>query len=163
MLALPVAEASSKKRDDNDTFTEGYPDLTLRLNPAPCSHKPEQKGFETRAVESGLKFEVIWFDQDVIEIVLSCSNGHFSGRAEIYLSHDDLVELADALRGFPSGVSDTRSAELGTFNPGHADGGVKMNLYCSDSSGHAVVESFVLQLMAMDSTIGASASLPMAT
>jgi hypothetical protein len=80
------------------------------------------------------------FDQDAIEVVLSCSNGHFSGRAEIYLGHNDLSELADALRGFPFNVGDTRKMEFGTLNPSHADGGVKMNLYCSDSSGHAVVE-----------------------
>ncbi len=124
--------------------------------------------------------------------MLSCSNGHFSGWAEIYLSHDGLSELAHALRGFPSNVSDTRKVDLGTFDPSHADGGVKMSFYCSDSSGHAVVEiklrgdgckalgevesvalrmpiepagvdSFVLQLLAMDGTIGTIARLPMAT
>jgi hypothetical protein len=143
-------------------------------------------------VESGLNFEVIWSDQDVIEVVFRCSNGHFSGRAEIYLSHRAFSELADVLRGFPSTGTDSREVELGTFNSSHADGGVKMKFRCSDALGHAVVEvklrgdgsealgelesvalripiepaavdSFVQQLMAMDSTIGASASLPMVT
>ena len=142
-------------------------------------------------MEKGIKFEVIWFDQDVIEVALSCSNGCFSGRAEIYLSHDDLSDLPGSLRGFPASVGDARKIELGTFNPKHADGGVKMHLYCSDSSGHAVLEiqlrgdgckalgevesvalrmpieaagvdSFVQQLIVMNSTIGASAALPMA-
>jgi hypothetical protein len=142
-------------------------------------------------VESGLNFEVIWSDEDMIEVVLTCSNEHFSGRAEIYLSHRALSELADVLRGFPSSGTDSREVELGTFDSGHADGGVKMKFRCSDALGHAVVEiklrgeseglselesvalripiepaavdSFVQQLMAMDSTIGASASLPMVT
>src|ERR1017187_1262301 len=150
------------------------------------------KAREWRTVENGINFEVIWFDQDMIEVALSCSNGHFSGRAEIYLSHQAFSELADVLRGFPSTGSDSRKVELGTLDPSHADGGVKMNFCCSDTLGHAVVEiklrgdgrralgylesvalripiepaafdRFVLQLIAMDSTIGASASLPMAT
>jgi hypothetical protein len=137
-------------------------------------------------VENGIYLEVIWFDQDVIEIVLSCSNGRFSGQAEIYLSHDGLLEFAGRLRGFPQSVSDSRTFELGTFNPSHADGGVRMKFSCRDSTGRAVVEirlrgdacealgepesvalririesaaidSFVQQLAAVDSTIGAGA------
>lgn len=143
-------------------------------------------------MERRLNFEVIWSDQDAIEAVFSCSNGNFSGRAEIYLSRQAFSELADVLRGFPSGGTDSREVELGTFDSSHADGGVKMKFRCSDALGHAVVEiklrgdgseglgelesvalripiepaavdSFVQQLMAMDSTIGASASLPMVT
>lgn len=108
------------------------------------------------------------------------------------MSHGALSQLADVLRGFPFTGTDSREVELGTFNSSHADGGVKMRFRCSDALGHAVVEiklrgdgsealgelesvalripiepaavdSFVQQLMAMDSTIGASASLPMAT
>ena len=89
---------------------------------------------------NGVNLEVIWFDQDMIEIALRCSNGYFAGTSEIYVSHDGLSELADALRGFPSGVSDIRTVELGTFNPSHADGGLKIHFYCTDSSGHAVAE-----------------------
>ena len=95
------------------------------------------------------------------------------------------------MRGFPSTGSDSRKVELGTFDPSFADGGVKMNFCCSATLGHAAVEielrrggcealgdlesvalripiepaavdRFVLQLIAMDSTIGAIASLPMA-
>lgn len=142
-------------------------------------------------IESGIYLEVIWFDQDVIEIVFSCSNRRFSGQAEIYLSHEDLSEFAHGLRGFPRSVSDSCNFELGTFNPSHADGGIKMMFGCPDSSRRAVVEirlrgdacvalgepesvalripiepaaidSFVQQLAAVDSTIGAGASLAMA-
>lgn len=144
-----------------------------------------------KTVENGIHLEVIWFDQDVIEIVLSCSNGRFSGQAEIYLSHSDLSEFADGLRGFPRNLSDSRNIELGTFNPRHADGGIRMKFTCPDFTGRAVVEtrlrgdacealgepesvalripiepaaidSFVQQLAAVNSTIGASAMLPMA-
>jgi len=128
----------------------------------------------------------------MIEVVFGCSNGYFSGHAEIYLTQNNLSELADGLSGFPSGARDAREFKLGTFDASHADGGVLMNFRCRDSVGHAAVEVklrgdgckalgelesvalripiepagidlFVLQLRAIDSTIGARASLPMAT
>jgi len=143
------------------------------------------------AMLNRVNLEVIWFDQDVIEVLLSCSNGYFAGASEIYVSHHGLSELADALQGFPSSVSDIRTVELGTFDPNHADGGLQMCLYCKDSSGcvdaelklrgggckafgemesvalrmhlePAGIDAFVLQLKRVDATIGASAFLPMA-
>src|SRR5215470_12112045 len=140
----------------------------------------------------GVQLEVRWFDQDVIECQFRCSNGRFSGMAEIYLSHDDLRKMAESLNGFPSAVNDVRDLELGTFNPKHADGGIRLRCYCTDSVGHAVMEvklrgdackglgepesvalllpieaaaldSFLTQLSAMDTEeIGATASLAMA-
>jgi hypothetical protein len=141
---------------------------------------------------NGISIEVIWFDQEMIEVVLGCSNGYFSGLAEVYLNHRDLPELGDALRGFPSGAGDSRKIDIGTFDPSCASGGARMHLYCSDSVGHAIaelkvrgdgckalgepesvalripiepagVDAFVMQLTTMDGAIGASAFLPMAT
>jgi hypothetical protein len=138
-----------------------------------------------------MSFEVIWFDQDLVEIIVRCSNGYFAGTAEIYVSREQLSELADALHGFPSSVSDIRNIELGTFNPDHADGGLKMRVYCTNFSGNAgadiklrgdrckelgevesvalrmriepsAIDSFVQQLKAMNATIGATAFLALA-
>jgi hypothetical protein len=145
-------------------------------------------------LENGISLEVIWFDfdQKLIEIVFACSNGRFSGTCEVYLSRNELSELADTLKGFPLGGDDTRSAELGTFDPKYADGGVKMNFYCSDSRGHSIAEiklrgdgckalgevesvalripiepggldSFLAQIVAAGNEIGSKAFLPMAT
>jgi hypothetical protein len=91
-------------------------------------------------VNNGIKVEVIWLDHDVLECLFSCSNGRFSGQAEIYLNHDKLSEVAEALSGFPSHAKDSRDFELGTFNPDYADGGIRMYFSCTDSVGHAVVE-----------------------
>ncbi len=93
-------------------------------------------------MEKGISWEVIWFDfdQNLIEIVFTCSNGSFCGACEIYVSRDELSELAHALRGFPSSGSDSHSVELGTFDPKYADGGVKIHFYCSDSRGHSIAE-----------------------
>jgi hypothetical protein len=139
-------------------------------------------------VENGITLKVIWFDEDLLEVLFSCSNGHFSGQAEIYLAHDAPSKLADALRRFPSSPTDSRDFELGTFNPEHAGGGVWMHFYRLDSAGHAAVDvklrgeacktlgefesvalripveaaavdNFIQQLGAIGKTIGASASL----
>lgn len=143
------------------------------------------------SLDCGINLEVIWFDQDIVEVLFTCSNGYFAGGAEIYLSHDDLPSLVEALRGFPSDGADTRLCEFGTFNPANAAGGVRMNFYCSDSAGHAIVEvklrgdgckalgevesvalriavepagvdAFLAELAAMPIAFGARASLPMA-
>jgi hypothetical protein len=93
-----------------------------------------------KKMKLGANIEVIWFDQDCIEVRLECSNGYFSGVAEMYLGHRDLSELAENIQGFPSSSSDSRTAELGTFDPKYASGGVRMRFYCVDSRGHPAVE-----------------------
>jgi len=159
------------------------------------SHLYQAEAEATRChLEKGISWEVIWFDfdQKLIEIAFACSNGHFSGTCEVYLSRDELSELADTLKGFPLSRNDTRSAELGTFDPKYADGGVKMNFYCSDSRGHSIAEiklrgdgckalgevesvalripiepggldSFLAQIVVAGTEIGSKAFLPMAT
>jgi hypothetical protein len=87
----------------------------------------------------GIEFEVIWFDQDVIECRVRCSNGPFCGTADIYLAHDDLLNAADMLSGFPSHIGDLRSLDLGNFNVNMAGGSIHMAFSCVDSVGHAVV------------------------
>lgn len=92
-------------------------------------------------MENGINLEVIWFDEveDLLEVVFSCSNGYFSGQAEVYVSGNCLSKL-NALRGFPTRPDDSRDFELGTFNPNHGDGGARMHFFCEDAAGHAVVE-----------------------
>jgi hypothetical protein len=144
-------------------------------------------------VKNGISLEVIWFDEvdDFLEVLFSCSNGFFSGRAEIYVSCDDLSKFANVLAGFPSRPDDIRDFEIGTFNPDHADGGARMHFFCADAAGHAVVEvklrgdacralgevqsvalripiqaagvaEFIRQLRGLGKTFGASAHLPQA-
>jgi hypothetical protein len=102
------------------------------------------------------------------------------------------MNCPNALHGFPSSGSDRRSVELGTFDPKYADGGVRMNFYCSDSRGHSIAEiklrgdgckalgevesvalripiepagldSFLAQIVVDGTEIGSKAFLPMAT
>ena len=144
-------------------------------------------------MENGINLEVVWFDEieDLVEVVFRCSNGYFSGQAEIYVSCDGLSKLADAISGFPSHPGDSRDFELGTFNPDYADGGARLHFFCKDSAGHAVVEvklrgdgckglgeaesvsllipiqaagvdEFIKQLRRIGKTLGASAHFPQA-
>jgi hypothetical protein len=145
-------------------------------------------------VENGINLEVIWFDEveDLLEVVFECTNGFFSGQAEIYVSRDVTSTLAKALSGFPSRPDDFRNFELGTFNPKHAGGGARMHFFCSDAAGHAFaevklrggacngmgevesvalrisiqaagVDKFIQQLRDLGKTVGASAFLQQAT
>ena len=91
-------------------------------------------------MKRGIEFTVVWADQDVSNIQARCSNGRFCGDANIYLNHNDLSKMSEALSGFPSHADDSRSFELGTFNPNHADGGIRLYFYCRDSVGHAAVD-----------------------
>ena len=65
----------------------------------------------------GLSLEIIWFDEDLIELRRVCSNGRFAGGAEFYGAYDDLPNLGKKLRDFPLSGADRRQVELGTFNP----------------------------------------------
>jgi hypothetical protein len=91
-------------------------------------------------VKSGIEFKVVWSDQDVSQLRVKCSNSGFFGDASIYVGHNDVSEMAEALSGFPSQASDTRNFELGTFAPNSAGGGIRLHFYCWDSVGHAAVD-----------------------
>jgi hypothetical protein len=139
----------------------------------------------------GIEFEVVWFDQDVIQCQVTCSNGPFRGATKIYLAHDDLSKAAEALSGFPLNIKDCRDVQLGAFEPKMAGGGIAMSFRCVDSVGHAVVivrlradgcngpnepesirlyipveagsvDSFVTKARSIDDTKGAKAYLHMA-
>jgi hypothetical protein len=93
-------------------------------------------GYDGGLVGDGLSIEIIWFDQHVVEVFVACSNGHFSGGAAMYIGHEELGELAEALKGFPAQTSDALSIELGTFIPNTAGGGFQVHFSCIDGAGH---------------------------
>jgi hypothetical protein len=139
----------------------------------------------------GIEFEVVWFDQDVVEYQVTCSNGAFRGATRMYLADDDLSKTAQTLSGFPSDINDTRDVQLGAFERDVVGGGIHMSFRCTDSVGHAVVlvrlradgctgpaephsvslyipveagsiDSFVAKARSIDATQGAKAYLHMA-
>ncbi len=86
----------------------------------------------------GLEFEVVWWDQDVVEYGVTCANGYFAGNVKMYANHDDLRQAGEGLRGFPRDGKDSRILELGTFQPDAAGGGIQAEFRCVDSVGHAI-------------------------
>ena len=95
---------------------------------------------EGEAVFLGIEVELIWYDQDVVEYRFTSSNGKFCGQAEAYLSHGEIFTLAENLKGFPLKAGDSRSFELGTFDPKCAGGGLRLRFSCIDSVGHSAVD-----------------------
>ena len=94
-------------------------------------------------MDGGVKIEVMWFDDDVVELSVHGSNGRFAGTTELYASPDVFSEVANSLRGFPSSIRDHRQIELGTFDPSCGGGGVRLTLRCVDAAAHAVIEMSV--------------------
>jgi hypothetical protein len=92
-------------------------------------------------MDKGISFEVIWMDDDLVEVRVRAGNGRFSGVADCYGGHDVFLRLADVLRSFPSAADDHREAVLGTFDPGYAAGdGARLVLRCADKAGHVVAD-----------------------
>ena len=77
-------------------------------------------------MESGFQFEVIYDDNDVLEVRVSAWNGEFGGKADVYVAIGQLEETAEKLKGFPSDPSDRREFIFGDFGPKSAGGGVRM-------------------------------------
>jgi hypothetical protein len=139
----------------------------------------------------GIEFELLWYDADVSEYKVICSNGPFCGSAKMYVEPDALSKAAEILSGFPSNSKDVRDLKLGTLDPNFAGGGIQMNFRCLDSVGHAAVlvtvrpeesrapdeplsvclyvpieagaiDAFVAKAQSMNRSIGAKAYLQMA-
>jgi hypothetical protein len=87
-----------------------------------------------------LALEIIWFDDDVIQLYVRCDNGRFAGSADCYAAHGVFAELSVAVSGFPASTDDRRAFELGAFEPGCAGGGLRLRLRCVDPVGHSVAD-----------------------
>jgi hypothetical protein len=92
---------------------------------------------------TGFRFDVIWRDDDAIQLCISAWNGSFGGIADAYQAIGDLEKAASKLKGFPRSPTDTRELEFGSFDRKCAGGGVKMRFHCVDGAGHAYVEASI--------------------
>jgi hypothetical protein len=90
-------------------------------------------------VNVGLEIRVVDPDDDYLGIEVSVATDRFAGSARIFAGLNQLSELADSLRGFPSSPADKRRFELGTRKPGYAGGFVSLSFYCRDGAGHSEV------------------------
>ena len=92
-------------------------------------------------MDKGFQFEVIYRDNDMLELRVTGWNGAFAGKTNVYVATGELEETAAALRGFPTNPADSRQTSFGNFGPKTARGGVRMCFYCSDGTGHSHVEA----------------------
>jgi hypothetical protein len=88
----------------------------------------------------GFSIEVIWHDEDVLQLLVRVGNEDFAGTAKVYAGHDELREIATAIAGFPSGRGDTRRFTLGAFGNEYAGGGVSIDLRCETNAGHSFAD-----------------------
>jgi hypothetical protein len=90
-------------------------------------------------LDAGIDVEIVYFDDDLVELQVRASNGRFAATAELYENLDVLPSLGLLLRGFPVSPADVRERTLGNFNPSCGGGGVRLRLACTDAWGHAAV------------------------
>ena len=93
------------------------------------------------AMDRGFHFEVIWNDNDVLEVRVSAWNGTFGGSTAVYVPIGGLAKAATKIEGFPRHPSDKRELQFGVFGPERAGGALCMAFYCKDAAGHALVEA----------------------
>lgn len=91
-------------------------------------------------MSTGIQFEVIWNDREILEVRISASNNEFAGSVDLYTSTEQISKYASKLDGFPNTPSDTREIVLGAFGSEWAGGAAKMRFFCIGSSGHSYVE-----------------------
>lgn len=89
----------------------------------------------------GFNFELLWKDEDVLQVRIRASNGNFSGMADTYVPIGGLAAAASQLEGFPRDPADRRHVQFGVFGPEYAGGAVKMRFYCKGGAGSAHVET----------------------
>jgi hypothetical protein len=137
----------------------------------------------------GLAIEVAWFDEHMLELRLSVSNGKFAGETSFYAALDEPKKFAARIEGFPNAANDSREHEFGGTGLSEY-GGAKVRLACKDGSGHltvrvdvvadlgpqlgvdsasvhfdalpAAIDRFVEELRNMGVEVGRTASLPYA-
>lgn len=91
-------------------------------------------------METGVRLESIWRDNDVVEVRISAWNGQFGGVADAYVEIGGVNAAATKLEGFPRHATDSCGLEFGAFGPGFAGGGVSLHFYSRGFAGHTFAE-----------------------
>lgn len=93
----------------------------------------------------GFELEVIWFDDDLLELRATASNGQFYGQTTFYAALDEAKKFASAIAGFPTSIGDVREYEFGSTGlSGY--GGAKIRLSCKDGRGHLTANISIHEL-----------------
>lgn len=86
-------------------------------------------GFDNK--KSGLELQVIWKDDDLLELKVSATNGRYFGTTEIYDTKESLIRLAASLTEFSANYQPI------FYEAGEKDGYAfwGMDIYLLDRSG----------------------------
>ncbi|SKC10850.1 hypothetical protein SAMN05660477_03063 [Soonwooa buanensis] len=90
----------------------------------------------TENINSFLKFEIIWKDDDMFEVKINASNVKFYGETEVYDTSDSLSQFANKLIDFPKNEK-IIFYELGSQN---SFSYCSIRFYCIDNFGKIGVE-----------------------
>lgn len=86
----------------------------------------------------GLTLEVVWYDEDMLELQLIASNSNFSVQTSFYVALDAPKEVATQIVGFPSRLGEVREIKLGRQDlPGY--GGLTASFTSEGNLGHLLV------------------------
>jgi len=91
-------------------------------------------------VKNSIHIGMNGWDDDLIDVVFSCSNGRISAQVHAYLPHDALPTMATTLSGFASRATDRRDLALGALQLNLGSGGIQLHFHCLDSAGHPVCD-----------------------
>jgi hypothetical protein len=88
-------------------------------------------------LESFLKLEVVWKDDDMFELKVTASNGQFSGTTKVYDGSHLLYNFANSLVGFPK-----QDDSILFYEAGEKDSYsyFAMKFYPIDKIGHLAVQ-----------------------
>jgi hypothetical protein len=91
-------------------------------------------------IAHGIYLEVIWTDEDLVELRVHAANENFSGTVDVYSWDEQIAKAAPTLAGFPTRSGDEREIEFGTGVPGHANGLARFRFRCTSGTGRAYAE-----------------------
>jgi len=91
-------------------------------------------------MDIGVRLAILWNDAYLVKVRVSAWNGQFGGSADSYAEIGALAKAAQCLEGFPRSPSDKRQLQFGEFGRATAGGAARMDFYCKDSAGHALLE-----------------------
>lgn len=131
-----------------------------------------------RSIPTRLVLSVEQLDPDYVLVHVAAADGAFAGATSVYAPPNAFRALAAELRGFPARTADTRELILGSFDPEHAGGAVRLIFRTTDGAGHSALEAeiedkhwgmplrrvsvrFPIEAAAVDRFVHALAELPM--
>lgn len=109
---------------------------------------------------SELSFEVLYYDEHLIEILASATNGRFSGASAIYLDSEgqQLIDMANRLKRFPKDVKQVEEIEFGftqkdknifeiksSDQTKEATAYFGLKFYCTNLAGQSVVSVKIIE------------------